>query len=364
MKKIFCYIIIMFVFAQTGISLAQKDYNNSVKGIITDKQNKPVAGAVCYLSQTCYYSTTDANGNFEIKNIVPGNYTLAVTVKNFLPVTSNMFIDKGNPYTFNCSLNVMPTDEQARFASAVPSGFDSDYMKFERVFIGTTPYMGSCKVENPEVMRFKWNEDVINGSSNGPIVFVHKKFGYKLHCVVNSFSYDTRQLGRTLDFTVYFESMKPKDDDEKEDWDDYRKEAYNGSINHFLWAFRQDELEKEEYEVFSLRTLGNEAFSSDGTDAASEAGNQFQNRIRHFSEISIGAIDENQIMFSITGFLKVVHKPRSYSKEISFLQVPSQSTMTLDKEGWTDLDMPFVCYGLWGKNGISNLLPKEYRAKK
>jgi hypothetical protein len=81
-----------------------------------------------------------------------------------------------------------------------------------------------------------------------------------------------------------------------------------------------------------------------------------------FSEISLGNIDENQIMFGITGYLKVVHKPRSYSKETSFLFNPSQTALTMDKQGWTDTDLPLASYGLWGKNGISNMLPKEYRA--
>jgi hypothetical protein len=354
-------VLIMFA----SLSFAQKDFSNSIKGTITDqKTNKPVAGAVLYLSHSCYSAAADANGNYEIKNIIPGSYQPVISAKNYTPQVSTIYVDKSNSYTVNGNLEPVPADLLVRYNEPKPSGFESDYMKFERIFIGQTPYMGSCKVENPEVMHFKWNGNVIEGSSNGFIVYVHKKFGYKLHCLINHFSYDTKQFTRELDYTLYFEELTPKDSGEKEDWEDYRKEAYTGSINHFLWALRNERLADEDYEIFTLRSIGNAAMMSDGTESASDASGQFQNKILHFSEISLGEVDENQTMFSINGYLKVVYKPRSYNREVSFLQVPSQATMTLDKEGWTDILMPFNCFGLWGRNGISNILPKEYRAKK
>jgi hypothetical protein len=354
--------IVLIIFS--SISFAQKDFSNSIKGkVIDSKTNKPIAGAVFYLTRTGYYAIADNNGNYEIKNIIPGSYQPVVSAKNYVPKMSTMYVDKANNYTINGNLQPLPADIISGFNEPKKSDFNSDYMKFERIIIGQTPYMGSCKVENPEAMNFKWNGDVIEGSSNGPIIFVNTKFGYKLHCIINSFWYDTKQSTRGLDYTLYFEEMKAKDDDEQEDWQDYRKEAYIGSLYHFLWALRNEKLVDEDYEIFIMRSIGSEAMMSDGTEAASDASSQFQNKVLSFSEISLGVVDENQIMFSINGYMKVVHKPRSYNREVSFLQVPSQATMTLDKEGWTDIDMPFTCYGLWGRNGISNLLPKEYRAK-
>ncbi|MBA4317889.1 MAG: hypothetical protein C0412_05765 [Flavobacterium sp.] len=365
MRKVISFsIVVMFLFF-TVKTFAEKEYGNGVKGIITDRvTNKPVAGAAFYLSQSCYFSITDANGSFEIKNIVPGNYQIVISAKNYAPFLSNMYINGGNTYPLNNSIEPLPADLVAKINSPKSSDYESDYKKFERIIIGNTPYMGSCRVENPEAMRFSWNKEILEGRSNGSLVFVHKKFGYKLHCTILNFAYDTKQLTRILDYSLYFEPMTPKDTDEKEDWDDYRKEAYNGSLNHFLWAFRNDLIKKEDYEVFSLSSLGPEAKMSDGMDGAAESGSQFQKKILAFMEISLGNIDENQIMFGIAGFLKVVYKPRSYSKETSFLFIPSQSTLLLDKEGWTDAEMPFASYGLWGRNGISNMLPKEYRAKR
>lgn len=363
MKKIMYLNLVVMLLLSTTMTFAEKEYGNSVKGTITDRAtNKPVAGATFYLSQSCYSSITDANGSYEIKNIVPGNYQIVICAKNYKPFLSNIYINGGNTYPLNNSLEPFPAAQQAIFNSPKSSDFESDYKKFERIFIGNTPYMGSCKVENPDAMQFSWNKDVLEGRSNGSLVFVHKKFGYRLHCTILNFAYDTKQLTRILNYALYFEPMKPEDEDEQEDWDDYRKEAYSGSLNHFLWAFRNDLLIKEDYEVFSLSIIGPEAKMSDGMDAAAESGSQFQKRILSFNELSLGILDENQTMFGIAGFLKVVHKPRSYSKETSFLFIPSQSTLSLDKEGWPDVDMPFASYGLWMRNGISNILPKEYRA--
>lgn len=357
-------ITVLFFVILTGLTYGQKNYGNSIKGTVIDKMtNKPIEGCTFFLSQTGYFSVTDAKGNFEIKNIIPGSYTPVFSCKNYVTQMNNLYFNKDQEYVINGSLDPLPANELAWFNSPKSSDHSSDFDKFERIFIGDTPYRGSCKVENPDVMNFKRNEDILAGKSNGFLTFKHTKFGYKIHCVIIAFSYNTKQLTKGIDYSVYFEDMTPKDEDEKEDWEDYRKEAYIGSINHFLWTLRNDKLKDEDYELFAMRSLGPEAFSSDGMDDASNASTQFQNRIMSFKEMQMGDVDENQTMFTINGFLKVVHRPRSYSRETSFLQVPSQATMTLDKEGWTDIDMPFTYYGLWGRNGISNLLPKEYRIK-
>jgi len=362
MKKILLFFAILFLIS--GAAFAQKEFSNSIKGNITDKSTgKPLQGVEVYLSQTCYFCITDANGNYEIKNVVPGNHLLAIHCKNFIPQGSPIYIEKGNNYPLNAALDHLPADIKAKFEAPKPSDFESDYKKFERIFIGQTAYMGSCKTENPEAMDFTWNNAVIEGRSNGLVVFTHKKFGYRIHCAINNFYYDTKQLTRGIDYSMYFEEMKPKDEDELDSWKDYRKEAYLGSLNHFLWAFRNDLLKQEDYEVFSLRSLGPDLMMSDGMDAAANAESQFQNKIMSFKEIALGDIDDNQKMFTINGFLKVVYKPRSYNRTTSFLQVPSQGSLTLDKEGFIDVDMPFNFFGFWGKNGISNVLPKEYRAK-
>lgn len=344
--------------------LAQKEYENSVNGkIVEHSTGKPIEGAVVFLSQSCYFAKTDAAGIFEIKNIIPGSYQFVAVAKNHEPIISTMYIEKGNKYPMDGGMVPFTSEKQALFNSQKGSNFESDYLKFERHFIGQTAYMGSCRVENPDAMHFTWSGDVIEGSSNGLIVYNHSKFGYKLYCVVFGFRYDTKQLTRGIDYALFFEEMKPKDEDELETWEDYRKEAFEGSLNHFLWAFRNDRLEKEDYEVYTLRSLGPAAMMSDGMDEASNADSQFQNRILKFEEVSLGQVDGTQMMFTINGFLKVVFKPRSYSRTTSFLQVRTQGTMTLDQEGFTDVDMPFTCFGYWGKNGISNMLPKEYRAK-
>ncbi len=337
---------------------------NTILGNIKNKtENKALAGAVVFLSQTCYSAVSDNEGNYKIENIIPGNYQVVICAKGYIPAMSSMYIDKDNTYPLNVSLEPLTSADLIKYNSPKNSDFESDYLIFERIFIGQTAFMGSCKVENPEAMNFNWNKGVIEGKSNGFVIFIHKKFGYKIRCLINDFIYDTKQLFRRLDYSIYFEELKPEDKDELEDWQNYRKEAYEGSINHFMWAFRNDKMNEEEYAVFALRSLGPEAMMSDGMDSASDANNQFQNKIFTFSEVSLGDIDQNLKMFTINGFLKVVHKPRSYSKETSFLQVPGQTVMMIDKHGWVDIEQPYNSYGKWSKNGISNMLPKDYRAK-
>lgn len=60
------------------ISLIAK--NNIITGRITDnKTNDPLHGANITIVGTSMGSATDDNGNYTLKNVPPGNYTLKAT---------------------------------------------------------------------------------------------------------------------------------------------------------------------------------------------------------------------------------------------------------------------------------------------
>src|ERR1700743_1443798 len=52
--------------------------NSGVRGKITDKNHEPLAGAYISINGTRINTTTDANGNFTLPRLSPGEYTLTV----------------------------------------------------------------------------------------------------------------------------------------------------------------------------------------------------------------------------------------------------------------------------------------------
>ena len=81
-RKIICAIIIIFM---TGAVDAQ-----TITGKITGNNATPVAHAIIYLLNTNYSSNSDAEGNFILKNVLPGHYILSVSAAGYAVANKNI----------------------------------------------------------------------------------------------------------------------------------------------------------------------------------------------------------------------------------------------------------------------------------
>ncbi|WP_291864653.1 TonB-dependent receptor [Maribacter sp.] len=76
---------------------------SQIKGIVSEN-NTPVAFANILLKGTLKGTASDENGNFTIKNITPGSYTLYVSVLGYLPYFQKIAIKENENKTFSIEL--------------------------------------------------------------------------------------------------------------------------------------------------------------------------------------------------------------------------------------------------------------------
>jgi outer membrane receptor for ferrienterochelin and colicins len=76
----------------TGFTVVAQD--SQISGQVTT-DGLPLMGAQVFLKGTAIGTTTDTNGEYIIKNIQSGNYTISVKYLGFLTVTEEITIDKG-----------------------------------------------------------------------------------------------------------------------------------------------------------------------------------------------------------------------------------------------------------------------------
>lgn len=77
-----------------------------ISGQIRDKQtNEVVPGVVVALKNTNFGTTTDAKGNFIIKNIPSGSYSLIVRLIGYLPIEQNLPLYQDLDFT----IGIQPT---------------------------------------------------------------------------------------------------------------------------------------------------------------------------------------------------------------------------------------------------------------
>ncbi|WP_316809111.1 TonB-dependent receptor [Pedobacter agri] len=77
--------------------------NSSISGTIKDK-NEVVSGATIQLKEIKAGATSDQFGNFEIKNVQPGTYTLLVSYLGYIKQTRNIAVQANQSLKINFSL--------------------------------------------------------------------------------------------------------------------------------------------------------------------------------------------------------------------------------------------------------------------
>ncbi|HEY1871217.1 MAG TPA: TonB-dependent receptor plug domain-containing protein, partial [Chitinophagaceae bacterium] len=84
----------------------------AIHGNISDKGSKPVNDASVYLLNTNLFATSDSSGNFIIKNITAGDYTIVVSAIGYAIINENIHVTKeGTTHDFQLAEASKQLDE-------------------------------------------------------------------------------------------------------------------------------------------------------------------------------------------------------------------------------------------------------------
>jgi iron complex outermembrane recepter protein len=102
-KKISMLIAMVMVLVATGI--AQQPAGN-IRGKIITADNKPAEGVTILVKNTAKNAIADNNGAFEIKNVLPGNYTLLVSLIGYKDAEQEITVENGKGPTVSLQLTL------------------------------------------------------------------------------------------------------------------------------------------------------------------------------------------------------------------------------------------------------------------
>lgn len=103
-KKV-CYLMVLL----TSIN-AMSQESGKVNGKISLSSNEPLPGVSIVLKGTRYSAVTNDNGQYEIKNVKPGSYTISVRAVGIHPVESSIVVNAKETTTKNFSLSESQED--------------------------------------------------------------------------------------------------------------------------------------------------------------------------------------------------------------------------------------------------------------
>jgi hypothetical protein len=230
---IICFLI-SFIFSSTVIA----QHTGSISGKVFDASTKsPIPFAVVFLKNTTLGGSSDPEGNYEIKNIPPGEYELVFAQAAYETQSKTISINKNTKLKENVFLKVkIHSLEEVTILAQESKEWKKNLVKFTKEFIGSTRNSDETRILNPEVINFYYNPktEIFSASTDSNIVLENRAMGYKMYIVLTKFQIEDRAELMRYVYYPRFEELTPKDDAEKTYWLEKRRSCYRGSLKHFL----------------------------------------------------------------------------------------------------------------------------------
>ena len=236
---------------------------SSIRGIVVDSlTQKPLPGINLFLSHTSIGTITDQTGNFTLERIPLGKFELIISSLNY--ATQSISINTGQTST-PFKILLKPTAHELEEVIVEPydeDGWERWGRYFNAHFIGNSALAADCKLLNPEVVKFRYSRknNTIRAFSREKLIFENKALGYRIQYLLTKFEYNL--VERSFFYSGYpqFQEMIAKNNDEKKRWAKKRREAYQGSIMHFMRALYNDKLEQEGFKIQQVLKLDYAAY--------------------------------------------------------------------------------------------------------
>lgn len=164
----------------------------------------------------------------------------------------------GDSLSLTILLEAKPVDmEEVLVMSAEKDGWQKYGRQFTEDFIGYSPFAAQCKILNKEVLQFRYdkNSNMLKVWADKPLLIRNEATGYLVTYWLEDYQkeYSTRKLY----FKGYtqFADLETKKRSKAEAWQEHRRSAYNGSLNHFMRSLYRGTVAAEGFEIRSLKRI-------------------------------------------------------------------------------------------------------------
>ncbi|MGE5498289.1 MAG: carboxypeptidase-like regulatory domain-containing protein [Syntrophothermus sp.] len=351
MKTITSLLILLCVLIT--VSEAQELSKVLIKGRIIDNDTrKPIFNANVFLANTTIGTYTDEKGEFLIKNIPLGNYNIVFSFLGYETQVENIWANEFK--TFNINIELKPKAivlSEINVTAEFPDSWREKLKVFTREFLGETKNSEMTKILNPEVISFtEGSSREFKANADSIIIIENKALGYKLHVLLDTFIYNEESGVKSQSYPK-FEELIPSSQEEKDMWEENRKNCYLGSCKHFFNSLIHHKLDENNFMVF--RGGSGKRIISDLTYARGIAVPESLLVAECESDSSLYTFNHN--VFHDENSFKVIWMVRSVKASIiSF----SSDFSLIDRYG-NLLETTFSkeTYGYWSKQRIADLLP-------
>jgi CarboxypepD_reg-like domain len=229
--------IILLTLSLGFLHLAAQQPANTLSGVVTDSATgKPLAGISVFLNNTSRGTVTGSNGAFQLTDMPRGTYQLV-----FSSVEYKTFVTEVNSGRLPPALKIKLSPRITELTSVTVEPYDKHgWAKYGKFFldnyIGSGENAGSCTLKNKGALRFYFSKrsNRLIVRANEPLRIENNALGYILTYQLEAFGADfTSKIVSYYGYPL-FQQMVPRSENRRLKWVQKRKEAYTGSMMHFM----------------------------------------------------------------------------------------------------------------------------------
>jgi hypothetical protein len=384
---------------------------NYIRGSVFNADNETaIPNASVFITNSSIGTVTSNAGHFDLKNIPAGTYDLIISSVGFSTRVYSFSSDK-LPLQLKIYLEPKVTELEAVIVEPYEKdGWEKWGSFFMENFIGTTDAARLCKLRNHKTLRFRHSKknNTITAVADEPLIIENRELGYKIQYQLEDFSYNfTTQTLYYLGYTLFTEMSKnPANIPQR--YLKARKQAYDGSIVHFMRSLHRNTLAQDGFEVRRMvrvhntekeriralvrkngpRILDVQGDKTSGSEPANTDSATYYNKVlsqANYEDFISGhvlsadsltsSVGGNQRVLFFENYIQVVYKnkleePRYllYTRERrkpyyrrSTAWLPGGDPVTIEKNGSYYPPTEFFSSGYWAwSEKISHLLPTDY----
>lgn len=365
MKKTIVLIIICFFSISV---LAQTNY--TISGTIIDQETKlPLQGASVFAENTTLGTATDNNGIFNLK-LPNGGYSLVISFTGYQTETKRITTTDASAEHLIIDLKKKEKslDEFVVKASyEVADGLAKYGDFFLENFIGKTANSKMCFIKNTDALKFYYykRSKRLKILATQPLEIINNALGYTIQYQLDSFVHEYN-----TDVSIYtgyplFKEMETSILEQLEKWSSARKEAYNGSILHFMRSMYDKKLKEEGFEIqFVVKHNENET---------GLVLNDFYRAVNYKKDDSTNTVDILPNQKEVAIIYKNEEPSTLYAEaypdepkkfELSVISFLPQETLDIEQNGfyYEQNDITITGYLAWEK--VGDMLPYDFKENK
>ncbi len=301
--------------------------------------NLPIPYATVFINGSKISGICDSLGKYKMNYTNKKNIVINISSIGYALKTIEIFEYHKNNIEVGLE-NISIELEGFSVRKPIKRGYQKYGYLFFRELIGFSEFSKKCKILNPEVINFFFDEETgkLTAKSSEPILIENNALGYLITLYLNGFEIDQKNQNSEYSGLFYFKDLIVSKDNET--INSNREGAYNGSIQHFFTSLYDDRLKENGFEIKCQQSI-----------PIHEAYHHFNIKIDTF------IISD----FTLKNLLNVLNNNhKSFFKRFS---KKSLSTFSAKVNQWVNQNEEYFTYGISSKNSRSKLRIKLEKFK-